>query len=259
MKNIFFEKITANCHKKEQCIKDDLFSYCIKSMIAGSLLTLTTFAGAVAGDNINTLHPSLGKFTFAFLFAFGLVYILYTGVELATSNMMYMSAGYYYKKTTIINVLKVIFLSLFFNLIGALLTGFLVNQTATLHYINESSMLVSIVSGKLSHSSYEIFTGAILANIFVNIAILSYLLIENDMARIVSILSAIFMFVYLGLDHVVANFGSFSLMMFNAERALVEGFNVLNVIRQWTFAFLGNLVGGGLFVGIVYAYLNKEK
>lgn len=258
MDNIFLSKITANCAKKEKCIKDDLPSYCLKSMVAGSLLTLTTFAGAVAGDNINTLHPSLGKFVFAFLFAFGLVYILYTGVELATSNMMYMSAGFYYKKVKIENVLKVIFLSLFFNLIGALLTGLLVNQTATLNYINESSMLVGIVSGKLSHSSYEIFTGAILANIFVNIAILSYLLIENDMAKIVSILSAIFMFVYLGLDHVVANFGSFSLMLFNAQKHLVEGFTFINVLRQWTFAFLGNLVGGGIFVGILYAYLNKE-
>lgn len=39
----------------------------------------------------------------------------------------------------------------------------------------------------------------------------------------------------------------------------IKGFTLLNVIRQWTLVFFGNWIGGGVFIGLAYAWLNKTK
>lgn len=254
----FVEKIEYNCKKKNSLIEESPFRYALLSIFAGAFLTLTTIVGAIAADNLNLIHPSIGKFAFAFLFSFGLVYILFLNAELATSNMMYLSAGYYLKKTKLKNALKILFICTFFNLIGALFVAFLMGQAGLLENMNETSILFNIVQGKLSHSNYEIFNGAILANIFVNIAIIAFVLMDNQSAKISVVLSAIFMFVYIGLDHVIANFASFSLVLFSGKSVLVDGFEFLNILRQWTFAFIGNFVGGGLIMGLSYAYFNDR-
>lgn len=62
-------------------------------------------------------------------------------------------------------------------------------------------------------------------------------------------------FVYLGFEHVVANFGSFALLYFSP--ATTAGFTFGNILRQWGLAYLGNYIGGGLLIGLVYAWLNR--
>jgi len=35
--------------------------------------------------------------------------------------------------------------------------------------------------------------------------------------------------------------------------------NWFNLIRHWVVAFIGNTIGGGVIVGLAYAFLNKTK
>ena len=259
MKNsIFVEKIEYNCNKKLSLINESFSRYALRSIFAGAFLTFTTLAGIFAADNLNLINNVLGKFGFAFLFSFGLVYILFLNAELATSNMMYLSAGTYLEKIKIMEAIKILIVCTLFNLVGALIASFIIGQSGVLNALNENSILFSIVQGKLSHSNYEIFNGGILANIFVNIAIISYLLMDDSSAKITVVVSAVFMFVYIGLDHVIANFASFSLVLCGGKTELVNGFNFINILRQWSFAFIGNLIGGAI-MGLSYAYYNIKQ
>ncbi|MFM1515452.1 formate/nitrite transporter family protein [Helcococcus ovis] len=257
--SLFIEKITYNCNKKIDLIEKSIARYALRSIFAGAALAMTTLAGVVAADYLNTIHPNLGKFMYAFLFSWGLIYILFLNAELATSNMMYLTAGTYLRKIKFSKAVKILLVCTFFNLVGAAAIGILVSNTSVLHSLKDTSMLVKIVECKLAHSSSEIMSGGILANVFVNIAIIAFMLVKDENAKVGIILSAIFMFVYLGLDHVIANFGSFSLVGFSQYGKNVIGLNIVNVIRQWTFAFLGNLVGGGLILGFGYAWLNNKE
>lgn len=258
METSFISTIEKNCNKKENLIEKSFSRYAYRSILAGASLTLTTFAGTVAGDYLNAIHPSLGKFIYAFLFSFGLVYILFLHMELATSNMMYLTAGVYLKKIKFSKAVYILLTCTLFNLIGSILAAFLANQTGVLGHIELSGLLVHMVEGKLSQGSMEIFYSAILANVFVNIAIEGYLMLKEESSKMSVALSAVFMFVYLGLNHVIANFGSFSLVYFSKMVSLTEGLNLLNVLRQWLFAFLGNFVGGGIVMGLGYAWLNDK-
>ena len=66
------------------------------------------------------------------------------------------------------------------------------------------------------------------------------------------------MFVFLINEHLIANFASFMLAAFSPVEQ-IKGFNLVNVLRQWIVVFFGNWVGGGLFIGIAYAWLNQTK
>lgn len=257
--SVFIQKITAACYKKISLLEESLGRYAIRAIFGGASLALTIWVGALAADAINAVHPALSKFFFAFIFAWGLAYILFLNAELATSNMMFLTAGVYLKKIKFSKAMKVLLTCTFFNLIGAAIIGWLANQSGNLGYMNEGSFLIKGVGARLANSSSNIFFGAIAANTFVNIAIISVVLLKEESVKLPLIISCVFMFVYLGIDHVVANFGQFTIVGFSKAVNLVKDYTILNTIRQWGFSFLGNFVGAGLILGIAYSYFNKTK
>ncbi|EGV09413.1 formate/nitrite transporter family protein [Streptococcus constellatus subsp. pharyngis SK1060 = CCUG 46377] len=56
-----------------------------------------------------------------------------------------------------------------------------------------------------------------------------------------------------------ANFASFSLVAFNKIAGQIEVFNLLNILRHFSVTFLANWIGGGLLIGLSYAFLNKDE
>ncbi len=252
----FNDKVAGACNKKVALIDKSPARYGVRSMFAGGFLTLTTLAGFVMGDVFNTINPTLGRFIFPLVFCWGLVYILFLNGELITSNMMYLTAGLYHKFIEPKKALKIVLLCTLGNLAGSYLVAWLASQTSVLQSFTEAGMAASVVGAKIAKSGTDILFAGILANVFVNIAILAWLFVENEAARIATVMSAIIMFVYLGLEHVVANFGSFALLYFSPATA--AGFTLGGILRQWGLAYLGNYIGGGLLIGLVYAWLNGK-
>lgn len=253
----FIKGITKSVHKKIELFDNDLPRYMLRSVLGGAFLTLTTLAGAYMADGLNSVGM-FGKSAFSLVFSFGLLYILFLGAELATSNMMYFGAGIYLKEIKVFKALKILITCIVFNLIGALIIGMIANQTAVMIHMEENTYLFNLVAKKLSHTNSEIIFGGILANIFVNIAVISYIVIKDVPSKFAIVLSSIFMFVLLSLDHLVANFGSFSLAMFSSKAIVVDGLEIVNIIRAWVFATIANTIGGGI-LGLIYAWLNKNK
>ena len=85
------------------------------------------------------------------------------------------------------------------------------------------------------------------------------MLLNEESAKIFIALSAIFMFVFLINEHLIANFASFMLLGFNGVRDAVGNFTLANILRQWIVVFFGNWIGGGIFIGLAYSWLNKTK
>ena len=67
------------------------------------------------------------------------------------------------------------------------------------------------------------------------------------------------MFVFLVNEHLIANFASFMLLGFNGVRDAVDNFTLANILRQWVVVFFGNWIGGGIFIGLAYSWLNKIR
>ena len=182
--SLFIAKIEYSCHKKEELFNKSKTKYAIRSMFAGAFLTLSTAAGVIAADVMNGLVPGTGRFVFPFIFAWGLIYILFLNAELTTSNMMYLTAGTFLKKINWKKALLILLYCTFFNLVGALFIAFLFNQTSAFSHLTSNGFLAGIAEHKLSRPSQLVIFEGIIANIFVNIAILSYLLLKNSTAKI---------------------------------------------------------------------------
>ncbi|CAM2744623.1 formate/nitrite transporter family protein [Streptococcus acidominimus] len=256
--SLFQEKIIAACTKKEALFQESLGRYALRSLFAGAFLTMTTAVGIIGADTISSQFPALAKFVFTFLFAIGLVYVLIFNGELATSNMMYLTAGAYYKVIDWKKAIIILLYCTFFNLIGAIIFAWLFNQSYAFSHLTEQSFVINTVQTKLAKNNGMAFIEGITANIFVNMAILGYMLLKEEYAKFFIVVSAIFMFVLISNEHLIANFASFMLAGLSPVET-IKGFNFGNILRQWTFVFFGNWVGGGLCIGLAYAWLNQTQ
>lgn len=253
-----FEKIDASIEKKVNLIETSYIRYAIRAMLACLFLTLGTgiaFAVAMKGDEI--VH-GLGKFLYAFMFSWSLVMILYMNAELGTSNMLYMTAGVYRKRLKMGQAAKILFSCILFNLLGGILFAYLLSLTGPFLHISADSYLVTGLSGKLAKSTIQILVEGAFANIVVNTAVLASMRMKDDGGKVWAIIFIIFIFAFLGFEHVIANFPAFSLGFFVTGGSL-PGMTVGSVLHNLIFAFIGNYIGGGLVIGLVYAWLNNSS
>ena len=255
----FISKVDYYCHKKESLFDQSKFKYAIRSMFAGAFLTFSTAAGAIGADLMNTIVPSSGYFLFPFVFAWGLVYIVFLNAELVTSNMMYLTAGSFLKKISWKKTMLILLYCTLFNLIGALISGWFFANSSAFSHLTHDSFLPKLLAKKLARPSELVLLEGILANVFVNIAILTSILVKDASAKLWIILSAISMFVFLSNEHIAANFASFSIVKFSIVSNEVQHFEIANILRHWGVTFVANLIGGGFLIGLPYAFLNKNE
>lgn len=257
--SVFLTKVGLASHKKESLFDRSKTKYAVRSIFAGAFLTLSTATGAIAADLVNNIHPGLGRLLFPFIFAWGLAYILYLNAELVTSNMMYLTAGSYLKKISWQKTFYILLYCTFFNLVGAMIAGWFFGHSAAFANLKMDSFIVTVAENKLARGNGQVLLEGIIANVFVNIAILSYLFIKDETAKLLMVLSAIYMFVFLTNEHIAANFASFSIVRFTPLADQVKNFDWPNVFRHWGVTWIGNFIGGGLLIGLPYAWYNSKE
>lgn len=243
--------------------KEDLFNksksrYFMRAMLACLFLTIGTAAAVYLGEAVNAIIPGGGKIAYALMFTWSLVMIVYLNAELGTSNMMYMTTAVHRKILPLKKAATILIACIFFNLIGGIIASWLISHTGAFLNVTQDGFLVTTIASKLQKGPSQVFFEGIFANLIVNIAIFATINMKEDTARVISIVFIIFIFAFLGFEHVIANFSSFSLAFF-ATGGHVPGMTVIAVLKNLLFATLGNFVGGGLLLGLNYSWLNNGK
>lgn len=250
--------LDKNALKKEHLFKHSIPKYIVRAMLAGMFLTIGTAIAIMAGEKGNLISPDLGKFLYAFLFSLALVMIIYMDTELGTSNMMYLTVAVHRKVVRPRRALRILFTCILFNLVGGTLFSLLVSQTQIFSDLPAEHYLFTAVAGKLGKSTIQILIEGMLANIIVNTAIISSARMKDDAGKLIGIMFIIFIFAFLGYEHVIANFSSFSLAYFCNPTAIAT-MNIGSVLHNYLFALIGNYIGGGLMIGLTYAWLNQGE
>jgi nitrite transporter NirC len=96
-----------------------------------------------------------------------------------------------------------------------------------------------------------IFARGVLANWIVCLAVRIALRCHEEIAKIVVLLLVVFIFLYLGGEHSIANMGTFTIALMG-HSPITPGDAVYNLL----FATAGNIVGGVLLIGLPFAYIN---
>ncbi len=205
---------------------------------------------ATLSGNLEGLSSLIG----ASVFPIGLILTLLAGGELLTGNMMAVPLARMAKKVSTKHVLTNWFLVTVSNFIGAIFVayffGHLVGLTETAPYLAKT---VSIAEHKLEVTFLQAFISGIGCNWLVASAVwLSYG--ANDMVgKITGIWFPTMAFVAIGFQHIVAN-------MFVIPAAIFAGhFSWLDYMDNFIPVFLGNAVGGTVFIAMAYWYTYKKN
>lgn len=233
----------------------------IRAMTAGFIITVVYLLISKGKTQIPALIVD-GKTIYNFdafmtgtFFTFALYSVIRADLELATSNMAFSSYALYNREIKVVSYIKLIIGTLIYNFVGALFASILIKMSgvATPGMLDNLHHLAEI---KAELAPGKIFASAIFANFFICLAVVMYLESTNDFGRIFSLFTGVFIFGFMGFEHVVANGALFIFDLVNSP----AGFdNILGFAKNIFFAFFGNLIGGGILIGVTQAAINKSK
>ena len=182
-------------------------------------------------------------------FSLGLVLVLVGGAELFTGNNLIVMA-WAERRITSGQLLRNWGLVYLANLAGALGCVVLVSASGVLQLgggaIAETA--AAIAAGKLRLGVLEAFTRGILCNILVCLAVWLCFAAHSVSSKVLAIISPVSAFVALGFEHSVANMYLIPIGLLAGQQGLDPGGILGNLVP----VTLGNIVGGGGFVALVY-------
>jgi formate transporter len=199
-----------------------------------------------------------GRFLGGIAFSLGLVLVVIGGAELFTGNNLIVMAWAENKVTTgqVLRNWSLVYVG---NFIGSIATAVIVVQSGTLDIGDGavSATAIKIAQGKVALDPIQAFLRGILCNALVCLAIWLTFASRNVIGKIAAIILPIAAFVALGFEHSVANMYLIPIgMLLGADGVTIGGF-IGNLIP----VTLGNIVGGSIFVALVYwlIYLKEPR
>jgi formate/nitrite transporter len=187
------------------------------------------------------------------VFTVGLILVVVAGSELLTGNMALVPLATMGRRISLARLFENFWWVTIGNIVGALFVAyFLADQTGVITADAPLARLTGIATLKgTTETEWQIFLRAVGCNWLVCLAVWMAMGAEDIGGKILAIFFPIMAFVALGFDHVVANMFFLPAAIF----AGVDGITWGDALHNWAFAFLGNLVGAGVFVSGFYYYL----
>lgn len=223
--------------------------FTLSGMLAGAyigigvVLMVATAGPLLAGDT------GLGKLVAGLVFGVALTLVVFAGGDLATSAMMVLPQGALMRAISPWRAVATLLATLATNLLGALVFAALIVVSGVLHSnAAAGDMLQSMLSAKAHESPAELLVRGILCNLLVCLAIWMCARVHSEAAKILLIFAAILAFISSGFEHVVANMTTYGVGLFGGYADTTW---LLFASNLW-WVGLGNLIGGGLFVGVAY-------
>lgn len=242
--------------------KLSLLKLILLGIAAGAFIAFGAFAAITisSGWPEEWASAGLNKFAMGAVFPVGLMLVVLTGAELFTGNNMFLAVSVLEKKSTWGELGKNWTVVFFANFIGSLILvaivafgGFLSDGTAATAL---GAKALAIGEAKTSLSFGAAFCRAIGCNWLVCLAVWLACGAKDVIGKIFGCFFPIMAFVLSGFEHSVANMFFIPAAMCVPGSTITMGEFLLGNLLPVT---LGNIVGGGIFVGMLFwaAYLKK--
>ncbi|ARJ50556.1 formate/nitrite transporter family protein [Staphylococcus lutrae] len=249
------QSIIHSVAMKEVMLDQAMPRYLLKSMMSGFLLAIVTVFMLAIKTQMAGALPGVVNLMGAIAFSIALVFIVLTHAELLTSNFMYLTVGLYYRTISFGKTMWLFTVCFIGNILGAFVLFILMYFTKVMTPEMINYLSATVDSKTIASTWHAILIKAIFANFFINIGIYVSMQYKEGLAKAFFIASGVIIFFFMAYEHVVYNAGLFVGMLFYN----FEGMSWLHVVKNIVFAFIGNYIGGGLFVGLVFAYLNGSR
>ncbi|EGO2729203.1 formate/nitrite transporter family protein [Enterococcus faecalis] len=247
------EILSISIENGQKKIRKPLVAKLILGFIGGAMISLGYLAYVRVSASITADLASVQALVGAAVFPIGLIVILMAGGELITGNMMAVSTAWFAKKVsfrelivnwvtiTLANIVGALFVAYFF--------GHYLGLTSSGSYLNQ---VLSLAEHKVAATWLQAIISGIGCNWFVGLALWLCYGAKDAAGKLLGIWFPVMIFVAIGFQHSVAN-------AFIIPAAIFEGgVQWGDFFRNFIFVYLGNIIGGAIFVSGFY-YLSYRK
>jgi nitrite transporter NirC len=242
-------RFSESSEKKIGYMQKSPMGYLMLSALAGVYLGFgIVLIFSVGGPIAQAGGAAYLKLIMGACFGIALSLVIFAGSELFTGNNMVFSIGTLSKKVGSGPVLVLFVLCFIGNLIGSVFLGWLVVMGGSLTS-GAKDLILQVASQKMNLSGGEAFIRGILCNWLVCLAVWCSSRTQSDTAKLVMIFWCLFAFIASGFEHSIANQTLLSMAMFLPHGADIS---LLGFIHNQFYVVAGNIVGGGIMVGMVY-------
>lgn len=234
----------------------NIYSYFIYSMMAGACCALGMALAYSVGGQFYFSEGLYGAYTLVMGIAFVLSFtlIIFCGAELFTGNMVVMTVGVCEKTVFSREAVRLLAFCYLGNVLGAILFGAIFGWTGLLSGYT-GDLLVRSCTMKMALPFAPAFFRGILCNMLICMGIWAVAKLKSEVAKMLILIWVVVGFVASGYEHSIANTALFT-MAFIAPQTTTE-ISLYGAISNLIPVTLGNMVGGSLFVGLVYWYSEK--
>ncbi|KAK3071838.1 hypothetical protein LTR53_007931 [Teratosphaeriaceae sp. CCFEE 6253] len=226
------------------------------SFMAGCLLAFA--CAAMMSTNTAPWYqenaPGFIRMIGALIFPFGLTAIVVTGADLCTGSFMFTTISALHRRLSPLKMLLHWTITFFGNLAGSLfIMGIIIGYGGVFNAAAYKAEVIKFAETKIITPEWHmIFLRGIGANWLVCLACFLAMMAREYFSKVMAVWWPTFAFICLGFDHVVANMFIIPAGIFVGSPNITVG---LYIWKSMIPALLGNIVGGGVFVGVVYWYL----
>lgn len=240
--------------KKVKIFRQSALRYILRSMLASMFIGFGVIVAFKTGNYFYLEHSPLTYPMAALTFGAAIILIAYGGGDLFTGNTFYYTFAALRKKMKWREVVKLWIASYSGNILGAAAFAFLIFTTGLFAESSVNSFLLSVVEKKMHVPTWELFSRAILCNWLVCLAFFIPMALKGDGPKLFTMMLFVFCFFISGYEHSIANMCTFAIALVLNHPGTISFDGVIHNLVPVT---LGNLVGGGVLMGVMYYYVNK--
>lgn len=240
---------------------------------AGFFIGIGAEASSLAMHGISNV--GLARTVAGAVFPIGLMLIVLLGGELFTGNCL-ISMAVYDKKAKLKGMIRNLTIVYISNFIGAALMAWMINNCGQLNFSDggAGAFTIKVALGKVGIDPMQAIISGILCNVLVCLAIFMAATAKDVAGKCIAIFFPIFVFVISGFEHCVANMYYIPAGIFAAHNPLyaakatelygitaeqLSGLNFGTMFSNLVPVTIGNVIGGMVFVGLLYWYLYRKK
>lgn len=242
-------------------------------IVAGFFIGIGAEASSLAMHGISNV--GLARTVAGAVFPIGLMLIVLLGGELFTGNCL-ISMAVYDKKAKLKGMIRNLTIVYISNFIGAALMAGMINNCGQLNFSDggAGAFTIKVALGKVGIDPMQAIVSGILCNVLVCLAIFMAATAKDVVGKCIAIFFPIFVFVISGFEHCVANMYYIPAGIFAAHNPLyaakatelygitaeqLSGLNFGTMFSNLVPVTIGNIIGGMVFVGLLYWYLYRKK
>lgn len=250
------DKAVESALTRRALLRESKLKYLLSAGLAGAYVGIGIILIFTLGAPLAASQSPVTSLVMGTAFGIALTLVVFAGAELFTGNNMYFTVATLSGKTSWRDTLSNWGWSFSGNLLGAMALAGIMVGTGLFAHIAPEHLLFTVAAKKMHLSFSEAFFRGVMCNWLVCLALWTSMRAKEDTAKLILIFWMLFAFIASGYEHSVANMTvlGVALLLPHPETVSVAGWfsNMIPVT-------LGNIVGGGLFVGTIYFLISQPR